>query len=224
MGTIGGNILLDTRCLYYNQSEFWRQALGHCLKAEGDWCHVVGGPKTCVATQSSDTVPALLSLDARIGLLGPQGARELPLRQLYQYNGMDWLRIAPGELLTHVLVPRPAANARGSYQKLRTRGAIDFPQLGVAIQGRFEGRGPSAVAQELCITIGAINPQPRPLPGLDPFIGQALSDEAVHAIGELAFQRSRPQGSVAGDLGWRRRMAAVFVRRGLLALRDAGQV
>src|SRR4030095_3947533 len=139
MGTIGGNVLLDTRCLFFNQTLFWRKALGYCLKAEGTWCHVVGGPKTCVATQSSDTVPVLLALGARIRLLGPKGARELDLRSLYKFNGMDHLQIEPGELLTEIVVPDPGAGFRGSYTKLRMRGAIDFPQLGVAILGTFAG-------------------------------------------------------------------------------------
>ena len=95
MGTIGGNVLLDTRCLFYNQTEFWRKSLGYCLKAEGDWCHVIGGPKTCVAAQSSDTVPVLLAMDASITLLGPNGERVLKLRELYQFNGMDHLAIRP---------------------------------------------------------------------------------------------------------------------------------
>ena len=214
MGTLGGNILLDTRCLFYNQTEFWRQALGHCLKAEGTWCHVVGGPKTCVATQSSDTVPVLLALDATLRLLGPQGARELRLRDLYRFNGMDHLSLQAGELLTEVVVPAPGPRFRGSYQKLRTRDAIDFPQLGVAITGDFDG----PVASRLDIVIGAINPQPKPVAGLEPFLGRPLDEPTCREVGELVWKRTRPQASVHGDTEWRRRMAAVFVRRGLLEL------
>lgn len=220
MGTLGGNVLLDTRCLFYNQTEFWRKSLGYCLKAVGDWCHVVGGPKTCVATQSSDTVPVLLARGARIRLLGPQGSREVALRDVYRFNGMDHLSLHQGELLTHVVVPLPAAGHRGSYQKLRLRGAIDFPQLSVAISGTFEGLGPDAVSQDLEIVIGAVNPQPKPLAGLAELRGQPLDDDAIDAIAKLAVKRTRPQGSVQGDTAWRRQMAGHFVRRALQKLRD----
>ncbi len=217
MGTLGGNILLDTRCLYYNQSQFWRQALGYCLKREGDWCHVVGGPKTCVAAQSADTVPVLLALSASIELLGPGGVRELAMRDLYRFNGMDHLKLQPGELLTRVRVPKPQAGFRGRYLKLRQRDAIDFPQLGLAVTGVFDGRVP----RTLEIVVGAANPQPKPVRGLDAFTGRPLDEAAIEAIAALVYKRTRPQGAVAGDVGWRRQMAAVFTRRALLELRGA---
>jgi 4-hydroxybenzoyl-CoA reductase subunit beta len=220
MGTLGGNVLLDTRCLFYNQTEFWRESLGYCLKAEGTWCHVVGGPKTCVATQSSDTVPALMALGAALRVLGPDGSRDLPLTDLFRFNGMDHLKITEGELLTHVVVPLPGETHRGSYQKLRTRGAIDFPQLSIAISGTFTGTGATCTADTLQIVIGAINPQPKPLPGLAPFQGATLDDETIDAIGELAYKRCRPQASVHGETTWRRSMARVLVKRALQGLRD----
>ena len=217
MGTIGGNVLLDTRCLFYNQTEFWRKSLGYCLKAEGDWCHVIGGPKTCVAAQSSDTVPVLLAMDASITLLGPNGERVLKLRELYQFNGMDHLAITPGELLTHVRIPKPAGEFRGTYKKLRRRDSIDFPQLGVAVLLRLDG---DAVAA-LDIVVGAVNPQPKPIRKLEPFIGQPLTDEAIDAIGALVEKQTRPQTSITGDPGWRRSMAGIFAARALRKLRDA---
>ena len=214
MGTIGGNVLLDTRCLYYNQSEFWRRALGYCLKAEGTWCHVVGGPKTCVATQSSDTVPVLLAMNASLDLLGPAGARTIAIRELYRYNGMDHLQIAKGELLTAIRIPRPAGRFRGSYQKLRTRDSIDFPQLGLAITGEFDGPR----AHGLQIVVGAVNPQPKGVRGLEDFDGVALDSATVDAIADLVYRQTRPQGSTHGDTAWRRQMAVVYTRRGLTAL------
>ncbi len=214
MGTIGGNVLLDTRCLYYNQTAFWRGALGHCLKAEGTWCHVVGGPKTCVAAQSSDTVPVLLALDASLRILGAEGERVVAIRDLYRFNGMDHLAIQKGELLTAVVVKKPAPGFRGSYQKLRTRDSIDFPQLGVAIAGTWEGN----VARALEIVVGAANPQPKPVRGLEAFLGAPMDDAAASAVADLVHKQTRPQGSVHGDVAWRRQMASVFTRRGLLAL------
>lgn len=216
MGTLGGNVLLDTRCLYYNQTAFWRASLGHCLKADGDWCHVINGPKTCVAAQSSDTVPALLAYGARLRLLGPGGAREIDLRTLYRFNGMDHLNLSPGELLTAVVVPLPEAGTRGAYLKLRARGSIDFPQLGLAVVATFPDQGdtPSAIQ----IVVGAANPQPKPVRGLEAFVGQRLGPEAITAIGDLVFQQTRPQGSVAGGAGWRRQMARVYTERALQTL------
>lgn len=214
MGTLGGNVLLDTRCLYYNQSEFWRNALGYCLKAEGTWCHVVGGPKTCVAAQSSDSVPVLLALDATLDLLGPDGARTLAIRDLYRFNGMDHLAIQKGELLTAITVKKPGAGFRGSYQKLRTRDSIDYPQLGVAITGTWAGNVPTALE----IVIGAANPQPKPVRGLEAFLGAPMDDAAATAVSDAVYKQTRPQGSVHGDVPWRRQMAAVYTRRGLLAL------
>ena len=217
MGTIGGNVLLDTRCLYYNQTEFWRQSLGYCLKAEGDWCHVINGPKTCVAAQSSDTVPVLLAMDASIDLLGSDGKRTLKLRDLYLFNGMDHLAITPGELLTHVRVPKPEGPFRGTYKKLRRRDSIDFPQLGVAVVVRLEGDALAA----LDIVVGAVNPQPKPIRKLEPFIGQPLTNETIEAIGALVEKQTRPQKSITGDAGWRRSMAGIFAARALHDLRDA---
>ena len=222
MGTLGGNVLLDTRCLYFNQTEFWRKSLGYCLKAEGDWCHVIGGPKTCVATQSSDTVPVLLAMGASVRLLGSKGTRELRLRELYRFDGKDHLKLQPGELLTHIRVPEPAPGFRGSYQKLRPRGSIDFPQLSVAITGTWDGPGPQAPVLALDVVVGAINPQPKPIRGLEPFLGRPLDADVITAISELVRAQTRPQGSVAGDEGWRRHMAVVYARRGLGDLCSAG--
>ncbi len=220
MGTLGGNILLDTRCLFYNQTEFWRASLGYCLKKTGDWCHVIGSARTCVAAQSADTVPVLLAMDAQITLLGPDGERELSMRELYHFNGMAHLKIEKGELLTRVRVPMPGAGYRGSYQKLRVRGSIDFPQLSLAIAGIWSGDVP----ESLQIVVGAINPRPRPLKKLDAFIGSPMNETAIDGICSLVFKQARPQGSVPGDAGWRRSMAAIFARRALSAMREGREV
>ena len=223
MGTLGGNIMLDTRCLFLNQSEHWRKSLGHCLKAEGTWCHVVGGPKTCVATQSSDTVPALIAHDAWLRILGPQGVKELSLAGLFKYDGItnhDPKVIQKGDLITHVVVPLPPADHRASYDKLRTRGAIDFPQLSVAIAGRFSGTGADCVAHELQVVIGAVNPRPQAVKGLAAFQGRTLDDTTIAELGALVQKRTRPQGSVHGEPAWRRMMAKVTVERALRRLRD----
>ena len=216
MGTLGGNVLLDTRCLYYNQTEFWRKALGYCLKKEGTWCHVIGGPKTCVAAQSSDTVPVLLALDATLTFLGPTGPRTMKIRDLYRFNGMDHLKIEGGELLTRIDVPKGPSGHRGTYRKLRMRDAIDFPQLGVAVVGTWEG----AVPTSLAVVVGAANPAPKPIRGLDAYLGKDLDETALEEISRLVMKQTRPQDAVQGESAWRRAMAGIFVRRALLELRD----
>ena len=178
----------------------------------------MGGPKTCVAAQSSDSVPVLLALDATLDLLGPDGARTLAIRDLYRFNGMDHLSIQKGELLTTIRIPKPqpahGATFRGSYQKLRTRDSIDFPQLALAITGTFDGQA----VQNLQIVVGAVNPQPKGIRGLEAFDGQALDAANIDAITDLVFKQTRPQASTHGDTAWRRQMAVVYTRRGLAAL------
>jgi 4-hydroxybenzoyl-CoA reductase subunit beta len=214
MGTIGGNILLDTRCLFYNQTAFWRQALGHCLKAEGDWCHVIGSKKTCVATQSSDTVPVLLAMDASIELLSAEGARVLNLRDLYRFNGMDHLKLNEGELLTRVFVPVAPAGFRGSYRKLRTRDSIDFPQLSLAICGVWDGD----ICTKLDIVVGAVGPVPKPVKKLEHFTGAPLTEEAIGFIAQGVVKAARPNTSVHGEVAWRRAMSGIFATRMLADL------
>jgi 4-hydroxybenzoyl-CoA reductase subunit beta len=215
MGTIGGNVLLDTRCLFYNQTEFWRKSLGGCLKAEGDWCHVIDGPKTCVAAQSSDTVPVLLALGATIRLLGPDGSRELSLRELYRFDGMNHLKIEQGELLTHIVLPAPSPQLQGTYLKIRRRDSIDFPQLGLAIIIEVKAN----LLSQIDIVVGAVNPQPKPIRKLEAFIGKPLDDETIAAIAELVEKQTRPQSSVIGDPAWRRSMAGHLTRTALKRLR-----
>lgn len=216
MGTLGGNVMLDTRCRFLNQSPAWRQALGGCLRAEGDICQVNGSPRSCVATQCSDTVPALLVLDARLRLLGPEGSREVPLEALLRFDGMRSRELEPGELLTWIVLPDPAPGTVAEAEKVAMRGSIDFPLVVVAGAARFEG----GLLAGLRIAIGAVGPQPRLLPDLDAHLGQPLDDARIDTIVELVLRRTRPQGSLAGDTAWRRHMTGVVVGRLLRRLRE----
>jgi xanthine dehydrogenase YagS FAD-binding subunit len=153
----------------------------------------------------------LLAMNASIELLGPDGTRTLSLRELYRFNGMDHLAIQPGELLTHVIVAKPGAGFRGTYKKLRRRDSIDFPQLGVAVTGTFEGSTPTS----LDIVVGAVNPQPKPIRKLESFLNQPLTDDAIQQISALVEKQTRPQSSITGDAGWRRSMAGIFAKRAL---------
>ena len=133
MGTIGGNICLDTRCLWYNQSLTWRKGCGFCIKKDGDLCHVAPGGTKCWAAFSGDTPPALLCLDAEIEIASASGTRRMPLSEFYTGDGDAYRKLRPDELLTRVFLPESSAGYRGVYRKLRVRGSIDYPLAGVAV-------------------------------------------------------------------------------------------
>ncbi len=158
MGTIGGNLCLDTRCLWYNQSLLWRKSCGFCLKKDGDLCHVAPGGKFCWATFSGDTPPALLCLGAEIEIAGPNGVRRTPLSEFYVNDGIVRLHLAPNEIVTRVYLPESSAGWRGSYQKLRVRGSIDYPLAGVAVALRMR----SGRVEDARVAITAVNPAPIP--------------------------------------------------------------
>tara|TARA_B110000037_G_scaffold207582_1_gene254718 strand:- start:903 stop:1871 length:969 start_codon:yes stop_codon:yes gene_type:complete len=215
MGTIAGNVMLDTRCIYFNQTEFWREALGFCLKKSGEWCHVINSPKSCVATQSSDTVPVLMAKNASLVFLGRDGERRMNIRDLFQFKGEDHLKLEKGELLVRIEVPVSAEGTESCYRKVRPRGSIDFPQLGVAIVAQIA----ETKIEKLVICVGAISPTPKMIKGLDAFCGETLSDEVIEKIAAIAKKQCRPQGAVAGGEKWRREMVAVEVEVGLAGLR-----
>jgi len=216
MGTIGGNVMLDTRCLYYNQSEAWRNALGYCLKAEGDWCHVIGSKATCVAANSADTVPVLLAAQATLHYIDADGPQVLPIVDLYQQNGMDNHSIPKTALLTEIRVPRPATGHRSVYRKVRARNAIDFPQLGLAAHAQFQGE----TCTSLALWVSAIMPKPKQIKRLDPALQSNLSDDTIDTIAEQVYKQVRPQTSIQGEPAWRRHMARVETKRALIQLRD----
>src|SRR5256886_3559506 len=156
VGTIGGNLFLDTRCNYYNQTEFWRHSIGYCMKKDGDVCLVAPGSPRCWAISSADTAPVLVSLDAQVRLVSVRGKRVLPVRELFRDDGMDPYTKAPDEILTEVILP-PADGWRSAYLKLRRRGSFDFPLLGVAVALRFAADRTVADAR---ITLGAVASHP----------------------------------------------------------------
>ena len=218
MGTIGGNVMLDTRCLFYNQSEHWRASLGRCLKAEGSWCHVIGSAKGCVAAQSSDTVPVLTALGASIEALHSDGTvTTTALSSLWTKDGrFDRNRtLPPGALLTAIVIPPRPQGHRSTYRKVRSRAAVDFPQLGVAASASFEGER----CTSLEIVIGAMLPHPKQVSGLELAIGVPWTDALIDSLAELAFKSARPQTQIHGDPSWRRQMVRVEARRALQQIR-----
>jgi 4-hydroxybenzoyl-CoA reductase subunit beta len=223
MGTLGGNVMLDTRCQWYNQTYFWREALGFCLKKDGALCHVVAGGKKCVAAASNDTAPALMTLGATLVLAGPDGRRELPIDELWHPDGIWNKKAARNELLVEVRIPAQAAGHRGAYGKLRDRGSIDFPLLGVAVRLDLAD---GAVADADVVAV-ALQARPHRVPGVaDALRGLAIGSDAfttaVAGVAEDAKKRLRPLENVPGDADYRHRMVPVYVRRTLLAAAEAG--
>ena len=213
MGTIGGNICLDTRCLWYNQSLTWRKSCGFCLKKDGDLCHVAPSSKTCWAAFSGDTPPALLCLGAEVEIGSAGGTKRVPLSEFYVNDGIVRLQLAPSELLTRVILPSSASGWRGSYQKLRVRGSIDYPLAGVAVALKMDrGR-----VQDARMAITAVNPAPHLVKDIDArLIGAEVSVEAAEAIGEMAARTAKPLTTSALTPEYRREMVKVFAKRAVL--------
>jgi 4-hydroxybenzoyl-CoA reductase subunit beta len=214
MGTLGGNLCLDTRCTYYNQTYFWREALGFCLKKDGVHCHVVPQGKRCVAAHSSDVAPVLISLDARVEIAGREGRRTLRVDEFFVGDGVHNNVLAPTDLVTRITVPVAARGLRAGYQKLRVRRAIDFPMLSVAFAARVNG-----VCEEARLVVSALAAKPRAIGGLERLVvGKPLDAETIEAVARAAYQQCRPQSSVPYDVDWRHEMVPVTVRR---AIREA---
>jgi len=214
MGTLGGNLCLDTRCNYYNQSYQWRKAVNFCMKKDGEICLVAPGSHRCWAVSSSDTAPVLWSLGAKVRLVGPKGERVIPISALYQDDGIQYLSKQPGEVLTDIVLP-PAEGWRSSYLKLRRRGSFDFPVLGVAVALRMEGD----TVKEAAITLGAVASQPRPAPDAAALlVGQRLSPELIERVAEAAYRPSKPLDNTDLTHPYRKKMTRVFVARALKGL------
>jgi len=198
MATLGGNLMLDTRCIFYNQPQGWRTAIGGCLKCEGQTCHVVMTEKTCFAAHSADTVPVLWLAGATVTLASSTGSRIVAVRDLFEHepDGRKWLAIQPGEVLTRVYLPNPAASI--AYRKVRVRGAIDYGVLLVACQ-KWKG-GARAV-------IGATGPKPI-----------EVQTSNVEDLPEAAWRAVQPLNTHSTSTTWRKAMIRVMVRRVLAEL------
>ncbi|MCI4331734.1 MAG: FAD binding domain-containing protein [Thermoplasmata archaeon] len=217
-GTLGGNLFLETRCFFFNQSYFWRQSLGFCMKADGDQCHVVPQKEKCYATFSGDLAPALMVLDAEAEIRGPGGARRVPIGELYDGagDGIRRTRLAPGELLVAVHLPASARRRRSTYRKLRVRPSFDFPELGVAAAGRWEGDR----LEELSLAAGGLETYPRRFDALtSPLLGAPLTDTKIEEVASKLRGLVRPVHNTFLAPDYRKKMAGVFTRRALAGIR-----
>jgi len=213
MGTLGGNVCVDTRCNYYNQSYQWRKAVNFCMKKDGEICLVAPGSPRCWAVSSSDTAPVLWSLGATVRLLGPTGQRVVPISALYRDDGIEYLAKRPDELLTDIMLP-PADGLRSAYLKLRRRGSFDFPVLGVAVALRMDGE----VVREARIVLGAVASLPREAIDAGRLLsGQRLTPELIDDVASRGAGPSKPLDNTDLTHPYRKKMTRVFVRRALRA-------
>jgi len=220
MGTLGGNVCLDTRCLWYNQSLAWRKSCGFCLKKDGNLCHVAPGGNFCWAAFSGDTAPALLCLGAEIEIAGAAGVRRVPLSEFYVNDGIARLHLAKNEIVTRIYLPASSAGWRGSYQKLRMRGSIDYPLAGVAVALKMN----SGRVEDARVAITAVNPAPRLLKDADALlIGAVANEEAADKIGELAARTAKPLTTSVLTPEYRREMVRVFARRAVMQAAASAQ-
>jgi len=215
MGTIGGNVLLDTRCNYYNQTEFWRQSIGYCMKKDGAICLVAPGSPRCWAISSADTAPVLISLNAQARLVSVDGERVIPLCELYCDDGMQPYAKADNEILSEIILP-PPAGWRSVYLKLRRRGSFDFPLLGVAAALRFADDGTVADAR---LTLGAVASHPvEASEAAASLIGQRLTTDLIVSVAVLAAKRAKPLDNADLTINYRKQVTPIYIRRALSAL------
>jgi 4-hydroxybenzoyl-CoA reductase subunit beta len=213
MGTIGGNVLVDTRCNYYDQTFFWRQAVGFCMKKDGDICLVAPGSAKCLAIASSDTAPVLVSLGAEAILQNSQGDRRVKLEDLYRDDGIDYAAKGKDEVLKGLLIPRDSLSRRNAYLKLRRRGSFDFPILGVAATMDTNDQGECRHAS---VVLTAVASAPKVVPEASTLLdGKKVTTELIDAVADAAAKISHPLDNADLDYWYRKRMAKVYTQRAL---------
>ncbi len=215
MGTIGGNLLLDTRCNYYDQNYEWRKGINFCLKKDGDVCWVAPGSSKCWAVQSSDLVPVMVAIGAKFRLVSTIGDRMIDAAGFYNDDGIDYLKKRPDELLADIHLP-PTDGWRASYQKLRRRGAFDFPVLGVAAYVHLDRAG---AVDDAKIVLGGIAPSPLEVKEAgEALIGQPLDNDHIQVAAEAAYVKARPLDNTDFVMNWRKQMARQYTLRALKEL------
>jgi 4-hydroxybenzoyl-CoA reductase subunit beta len=217
MGTLGGNLCLDTRCSYYDQNQEWREAIGYCMKRDGEVCWVAPGSPRCWAVSSSDTAPVLCALGAEVTLVSRSGERRIPVAQLFADDGIRHLTRRPDEILSAVHLPPHEPGERAVYLKLRRRGSFDFPVLGVAARVRL---GADGVVESARIFMGGVGSRPHDASAAAGFLaGRRLGDEeVVREAARLASQVAKPLQNTDFSLGWRKHVAREYAARALRAL------
>lgn len=217
MGTLGGNLCLDTRCRYYNQTHFWRSALGFCLKKDGSVCHVVAGGQRCVAAASNDTAPALMALGASIVLASTAGERSVEARGFYTADGIKNTTRTSDEIVKEVIIPIGGARRISGFDKLRRRNAIDFPLLSVAAAiDLLPAELPSSPAKiaHIEVVVSALAARPRRLGAAQRVTsGTLFGAEIIRTLSAASLRECKPLDNIEGDPEWRHEMVGVLVSR-----------
>lgn len=207
--TVGGNLCLDTRCVYYNQSEAWRRSNGYCLKRDGDVCHVAPQGRRCHAAYSGDLAPVLLALNAEVEIASPRGSHRAPLAEMYRDDGAQHLNLESGALVAAVHLPAPSSGTRMAYRKSRARGAIDFPLAGVAVALAASG----GRLEFLRVALTGTNPRPLLLEGTREFSGRNIDDALLGGLGKLVQKQVSPMRTTVTASNYRRQVASALAQR-----------
>jgi 4-hydroxybenzoyl-CoA reductase subunit beta len=214
VGTIGGNLCVDTRCYYYDQTFEWRTALGYCLKKDGPTCPVAPGGSRCWAVTSTDLAPVMISLRASVRLIGPRGERVVPVSELYRDDGIQYLTKERDEILTDVILP-PVNGLKTTYLKLRRRGSFDFPVLGVAVALQEE----AGTCVDARIVVGGVNSRPMEIKEAgDVLRGERITPELIERAAEAVYRPVKALDNTDFVPLYRKRVAPVFVKRALREL------
>lgn len=212
MGTVGGNLCLDTRCYYYNQSDTWRKCKPTCIKLGGDVCNAVGSGKKCFAVFSGDLAPALMVLDAEICLRSFRGERKLPLRDFYTGNAAKPIAVESDEIVTKVVVPTQAKRSAGIYLKYRIRKSIDYPLAGVAAMLRLDGK--DNICHDVKVVINAVGSRPTMVSKVSELMeGKQISGSLIEEASQLAFKAAKPIKNTAGSPAHRKLMIKALVKK-----------
>lgn len=214
MGTVGGNLCLDTRCWYYNQTKFWRESYGLCFKQGGDACYVARGGQLCVAAYQGDTAAAFAAMQARLTIAGPRGDRQAPLTDLYSGDGKTPFTLRPGEIIAQVFVPEPTQPWKVFYKKYRQRGSIDFPLAAVAGALLFAADGRRCLDARVVLT--GVHTQPVVADGAVAILkGRDLTEEIIQEAGAAAAKQAYPAKTTHDTPQHRKRMIAVLLQEGI---------
>ncbi|MDH5643845.1 MAG: FAD binding domain-containing protein [Gemmatimonadota bacterium] len=213
MGTIGGNLCLDTRCNYYDQNYEWRKSISFCMKKDGDTCWVAPSSPRCWAVSSSDVAPVMVAIGAEYVVHGPDGERTVSAGDFYADDGIEYLSKKPDEILTQIKLPTPG-NWNATYLKLRRRGSFDFPVLGVAAWIDWEGK----TVKDARIVLGGVASYPSPMDAAKDLVDTSLDETVIQKVADGCFKPAKPMDNTDHGLAWRKEMTRVFVKRALVEL------
>jgi 4-hydroxybenzoyl-CoA reductase subunit beta len=215
MGTIGGNLCVDTRCTYYNQTEEWRRSIDYCMKAEGSICWVATSSPRCWAHTATDSAPMACALGATVKLVSKDGERVIPLDDLYRDDGMAYLAKRPDEILTALHLPADATadRCRSAFWKLRRRGSIDFAVLSAAAA---VWTAPDGTVEKARIYLGAVASRPLAAQeSADFLLGKKLDAETIAAAAKLTRKVATPMDNTDFQTQWRGTMVQRYTEAAL---------